>query len=203
MFDKSLAQPPVATRLRAGEVPASALAKDPPLEALSIEGYVICDCDDLDRAGDWLRCARGPACPNRAYMSTVYRSESVVRENLDRRAWTAGKRILPSRPAALTVPEPLYLHIHRLQAEGFLGRGAAPCGLPDATRDLRRGHGEEPAWREIQRQRDEEGVEGALLPGGPDATGTLFLFLSAAHCIKTLDLVDTVAWTELLWRMGA
>lgn len=196
MFELYRSQASGAPRFAAA--PARALASKPPVERLRIEGHVICDYGDMDRAGDWLRCRRGPTCPNGAYMATVYPSEAAAEGHIDRRGRSTSERVLGSRPSALTRPEPLRFHIRHLLAEGFLGRDyrAMPCGLRDATRDLRQGHGEEPAWLEIQRQRDEEDVEGALLPGGPDATGTLFLFVSAADRIQALELIKTISWSE-------
>jgi hypothetical protein len=168
----------------------------PPCGQQAIRGYVISDFDDLDRAGDWIRCHRGPECLSRAYMATVYRDYALAYGQIDARARAVCTSVLPSRPNSLTAVEPIRFRIYRMEAAGFYARDyrTTPCGLPHATHDLRMGQGEEPAWLEIQRQRDEERVEGALLPGGPATLGTLFLFLTAASCIKRFDLIDTVAW---------
>ena len=183
---------------RAGAA-ARELVRLPPLERVGIEGFVLCDFEDLDRAGDWIRCPRGPGCPNQAFLTNVYASERLAHESLDRRARLASERILPAHPAALTRVEPLRFEIRCLVAEGFLGRDyrSTPCGMPHATQDLRNGHGNEPAWQEVRRQRDEECVEGVLLPGGPGVRAALFLFVSAAHCVRRLEPVAAVDWSDV------
>jgi hypothetical protein len=179
----------------ASRVEALERGTQPPLQRLSVQGFAISDYGDLDRAGDWLNCKRQPNCPNRAYLTEIYATLVSAHAEIPRRARELARCVLPRRPDAVTRYGPLTFRVYELVATGIVGRDyrRAGCALPDASRQLREGSGGEPAWREIQRQRDEEGVEGALLPGStPD--GDLFLFVSAGHRLDQLELVDTLKW---------
>jgi hypothetical protein len=175
----------------------------PPVRSLATRGFVICDAElidrdtpELDRAGDWMKCVRGECCPGRAYLTPVYTSVEYALEAVPARAERYAKRVLPAQHRTITRGEPLRFEICSLLVEDFLGRDytSAPCGLPDALRDLRHGSGGELAWLEMHRQRETERIEGALLPGGFGALGNLFLFLSAGRCIRELHVAEEIRW---------
>jgi len=84
--------------------------------------------------------------------------------------------------------------IHRLIADAFLGLDyrAHPCGLANALSELRGGDGSEAAWRELERQRVEDDVQGALLAAGYGITANLVLFVTGRSCVREFERVEEI-----------
>jgi hypothetical protein len=167
---------------------------------LSVDGYVIADNEDLDRAGDWFNCPEPDRpCKFRAYLTAVHATLEEAVASIDERA----KRLAASTVTAvnqshrLTREDPIPFYVHRLSASGIVGRDYRDggCTVVDGLTQLRTGARDDSAWIEIDRQRVEESVEGALLPGW-GSTGELFLFVDAAHRIDSLTPVEKVCWRD-------
>jgi hypothetical protein len=170
----------------------------PPVCPFSVAGYTLSDFADPDRAGDWVSCLR-PKCHNAAYLAIVYSSEQEAMQAIPGRAAELAHAVLPLRPdplGLLLAHGPLEFYVHRIRAVDVLGRDyrSGGCTIPNAAQELRIGRGDEPAWREIRRQRDSDDVEGALLPG-PSPQGQLFLFRSAIHRIEDHEILRRIAWS--------
>jgi hypothetical protein len=186
---------PVATVSRPTPIVLVEKAK-PPITSLSVRGFAVCDYGDLDRAGNWVDCLHGPGCPNRAYLIELHSTEEGALASIDQRGKALSRKTLPTRPRVLTREEPLHFTIWDLEAVDVRGRDYRPdgCMIPRAREQLRHGSGQERAWLEIQRQRDHEQVEGALLPR-PAGASELFLFVTAAaERIRRREKVLDVAW---------
>jgi hypothetical protein len=170
----------------------------PALTNLKVDGWVVCDCGDLDRAGDWLSCRNGAYCRNAAYLTPVYSSLERALEATSARAEKWAEAILPGQPGRLTQVDPLRLTVRRLEVPCFRGRDyrERPCGLMDAIGELRNGDGREAAWREILEQRDQDQIEGALLAGGYGTRGNLFLFRSARKRVTVLSIAKEFEWQD-------
>ena len=166
----------------------------PPRQTLYAEGFAVSDYNDLDRAGDWLNCMC-EACRNRAYLTLLYPDAASAVEAVPERAVALARALLSSRPKQLTLVNPLVFYVWRVEVAGFIGRDyrSGGCGVPESSNQLRHGSGHEIAWCEIRRQRDDEEIEGALLPGATPG-GELFLFVEAAHRVRRRELVQTVEW---------
>ena len=167
----------------------------PPLTQLSVEGYAISDYNDLERAGSWLECLV-QGCRNRAYLTALHPTKADAIGAVALRGLALSQAVLPSRPAELTRRRPLRFNIWHVQAINILGRDYrdSGCHIPNASLQLREGRGTEPAWVEIQRQRDDEDVEGALLPG-LTSVGDMFLFVSAGARLRRREKVTTIEWS--------
>ena len=141
-------------------------------------GFVICDHDRLDRAGDWTRCSHGPGCPYRAHLVSLYPTVHAAADAIEARADEIARAIWPSDPGR--VLGDLELSVRYLDASRILGRDYRhePVGMSPVMDELRSGAGDGPHWLEMKRQRDDEQVEGALLPGTA-AGGRLFVFADA------------------------
>jgi hypothetical protein len=171
----------------------------PPLRRQSVEGYVLLDNADLDRAGDCSGELGENTFPYCAYLTPVYSTPGYAREAAPAHAARLAERITPWRVRALTEREPISLTVCRIEVSRFLGRDyrRQSCGLSGALEELREGDGSGPAWRELRDQLEADRIDGALLQGGFGTNGQLFLFLAARERIRAIEVVD-----ELDWRAG-
>ena len=158
--------------------------------ALPVNAAVLCDFDDLDRAGRWCECS-DPACPHAAYLTDLFPSVAAAREGARARAERFAERFLPAHRQAALEEHRLYVRwIKSATIFGYDYRNRA-CGIADAATQLRAGAGKEPAWCEIKRQRREEGADGALLGSPHTSDGSLFFYASALERVHVSDvLVD-------------
>jgi hypothetical protein len=153
------------------------------LPLLPVDNIVLCDYPGLDPAGRWCECAE-PLCPHAAYLTTLYPSLAEARRQARARAELYARLNLPGHLR-------LVLSNHRLVARRLRSRKLrgrdyrdGSCRIPNAVAQLRDGHGREPAWLEIKRQRVVEGADAALLPSDQSPCGELFLYASALEMVE-------------------
>jgi hypothetical protein len=163
------------------------------LPRLLIDGAVLCDYDGLDRAGRWCDCPR-PSCPHAAYLVDLFPSVDAARSAARERAERFAQENIPSHRADLLRTHRLYVRrLNGDQARGHDYRRTG-CGIPNATDELRSGNGDEPAWKEIKRQRRDEGADGALLRSAKTPNGLLFLYASALELLDLSEVIDEIVY---------
>jgi hypothetical protein len=162
---------------------------------LYVDGFAISDYRGLDRAGWWLDCA--PGCLNAAYMTPIFSTLADACASIADRGSALARSVYSRHPRGLSDLGGVTFFVYRVQSEAFYGPDyrVEMCELKDAAEQLRRGRGNEPAWREAVRLRRLCKVDGALLPGATEQ-GTLFLFLSAAARLGRPTLTQTVHWPD-------
>jgi hypothetical protein len=173
----------------AGPRLSDAAARRPLLPRLPVDGIVLCDYDGLDPAGRWCDCPE-PLCPHAAYLTPLYRSIAEARRHARARAERYARLNLPAHYDL--VLEKHRLSARRLYASELRGHDYrdGSCRIPDALGQLRYGHGREPAWLEIKRQRVVEGANAALLPSTSSPGGELFLYASALELVQLGEVED-------------
>lgn len=166
----------------------------PELGSLDAAGFAISDYEDFDRVGKWEHCH--PSCHEAAYLINLHADLASALAAIPERGHALARRICSRRPGELTRLGTLSFSIYRVSVVGLVGYDYRPvgCQMPGWHDQLHSGRGDEPAWRELRRQREREEVEGALLPGAT-AVGDLFMFAQAAPTrMVECDLVEVVDW---------